>query len=228
MKSNLSTKINWKHAIGEIFLIFIGISLAIWFEKYIESKQERKTEIILLKELLKDEVRNVSDLEINLEYYIKAWNGCNYVLDHLEKNKSYNDSLGIHFSQIGNSPIFQFSKSSYNTLQSIGWQIISNDSLRTKIIFLYDYYYDALEILAHQRDNQFSQNFFEPTYIRAFNLSDKIPIDYESLINDVEFENIVRRARAYKGTVIQFIGRRIEKSIELQSLIKEEIRRLES
>jgi len=48
------------------------------------------------------------------------------------------------------------------------------------------------------------------------------------LINDVEFENIVRRARGYKGTVIQFIGRRIEKSIELQSLIKEEIRRLES
>ncbi|MBA7582965.1 hypothetical protein ES708_24903 [subsurface metagenome] len=228
MRSKLNFKINWKHSIGEIFLIFIGISLAIWFENFMESKQERKTEIILLKELLKDEERNVSDLEFNLGMFIKAKNGCNYVLDQLKNKKPYNDSLGIHFGNIRYSLIFQISKSSYNTILSIGWQIITNDSIRTDIIFLYDFYYDALETLSVQLDMPYTQNHFIPMYNRMFNTGDKTPIDYESLINDIEVANIVRQARGYKVTVIQFIRRRIDQSKKLQILIEEEIDRLES
>ncbi len=73
----------------------------------------------------------------------------------------------------------------------------------------------------------FSQNYIRPIYNRAFNTKDKTPIDYEVLINDIETRNYVRDARYYKGAVIQFIRRRINRSKNLQDLIEEEIDRLE-
>lgn len=37
-------KLNWKHALSEITFIFIGISLAIWFQNWNDRVQERKLE----------------------------------------------------------------------------------------------------------------------------------------------------------------------------------------
>ncbi|MBO3700251.1 hypothetical protein [Roseivirga sp. E12] len=37
-------KLNWKYALGEITLIFIGITIAIWFQNWNEQKKDRKLE----------------------------------------------------------------------------------------------------------------------------------------------------------------------------------------
>lgn len=43
--------INWRYAIGEIALIFIGITLALSFSNWNQNRQERQTQIKLLREL---------------------------------------------------------------------------------------------------------------------------------------------------------------------------------
>ena len=81
------------YALGEIILIFIGITLAIAFENFRENQKARTIELLLLKEMLNDEERNVYDLKQNLEDYNNAVKGCNYILDKIE-NKKPNDDAG--------------------------------------------------------------------------------------------------------------------------------------
>ncbi|MBK7871587.1 MAG: hypothetical protein IPJ74_13405 [Saprospiraceae bacterium] len=43
--------INWRYAIGEVALIFIGITLALAFGNWNQNRQERQTETKLLREM---------------------------------------------------------------------------------------------------------------------------------------------------------------------------------
>ena len=215
------------YAIGEIILIFIGITLAIAFDNFRENEKARTTELLLLKEMLNDEKRNVRDLKLNLRDYKKAVRGCNYMLDKIENEELNDDSLGIYVNDIRYTPIFQISYSAYNTMNSIGWQIISNDSLRKEIIFLYDYYYDALEELAHNRDMPITVNKFMPIYNQYFDVGKRKTLDYNSLIKDTNFENLIREVKFLKEDVIGFTERRLKRSKALQELIKSEIVKLE-
>ena len=227
MKLKQFFKINWKYAIGEILLIFIGITLAIWFDNYKENNKNKKRELVLLNELLKDEKENYIELNEDLNYFYQAREGCEYVLDHIENNKPVSDSIGIYFGRIQISPIIQLQKSTYYTIQSIGWHIVSNDSLRSEIIFLYDRLYDALEELVHKRDFTYIRDYIVPLYNMHFNSIDNMPVNYEALINDMIVKNTVRKSKYLKEEIIRFTQRRIDKNIKVQELIKEEIKRLE-
>lgn len=214
------------YALGEIILIFIGISLAIAFDNSRENKKARTTELLLLNEMLNDEKRNVRDLKINLSDYKNAVKGCNYLLDKIEHKGPADDSLGIYVNNIRKTPVFQISYSAYNTLNSIGWQIISSDSLRKEIIFMYDYYYDALEELAHNRDMPITMNKFMPLYNQRFDVGEQRALNYDSLILDTYFENLIREVKIIKEDVIGFTERRIKRSENLQVLIEAEIIKL--
>jgi hypothetical protein len=199
--------------------------LAITFEQYRENKKAKDTELLLLKEMLNDELRNVRDLKMNLVEYELAVYSCNYFLENIG-NKKETDSLAIYAHEIQNSPIFQISYSAYNNMNSLGWQIISNDSLRKEIIFIYDYYYDAMEELAHNRDFPLTNDFYLPLYNKHFNVGKQKVIDYQRLQRDSEFENVVRQLLFMKKDVIAFINRRLKKSEKLQQMINVEIRKI--
>ncbi len=47
-------KLSWKYALGEIVLIFIGISLAITFQNWNEDRRKTQLETVYLEELLED------------------------------------------------------------------------------------------------------------------------------------------------------------------------------
>lgn len=47
-------KLNWKYALGELVLIFLGISLAIWFQNFNEERKKSNAEIEYLENLLAD------------------------------------------------------------------------------------------------------------------------------------------------------------------------------
>jgi hypothetical protein len=51
--------IDWSYAVGEIILIFLGISLAIWFNNWNEARNDRRTEVNLLKEIQENLVANI-------------------------------------------------------------------------------------------------------------------------------------------------------------------------
>ena len=75
-------KLNWKYALGEVALIFVGISLAIAFQNWNDQRKKEILEKIYLEELL-DDCRRDSTL---LASYIKLSEG--KYIDGLEVYKS--------------------------------------------------------------------------------------------------------------------------------------------
>jgi hypothetical protein len=72
--------LNWKYAIGEILLIFIGISLSLMFDEWRTSRADRKSEkevLLLLNESVKNDIEDLktkitsSDQLLNtLKYFL--------------------------------------------------------------------------------------------------------------------------------------------------------------
>lgn len=56
-------KLNWKYALGEIALIFIGISLAIAFQNWNEERKRMTSEIVFLEGLLEDLKRDSATVD---------------------------------------------------------------------------------------------------------------------------------------------------------------------
>ncbi|NVK84251.1 MAG: hypothetical protein HWE21_08020 [Cytophagia bacterium] len=56
-------KLNWKYAIGEMVLIFLGISLAIAFQNWNEDRKRELSEIVFLEELLEDLKRDSATVD---------------------------------------------------------------------------------------------------------------------------------------------------------------------
>ena len=116
-------KLNWKYALGEVLLIFIGISLAIWFQNWNEDRKTEAKEKVYLKNLLKD--LNVVKNSIEFELFTaenKIASGTE-LLEFLEKGEPI-DSLNFLISSYHISlftphqyylPTFDDLKSSGNT-----------------------------------------------------------------------------------------------------------------
>jgi hypothetical protein len=64
---NLRNNFNWKYVIGEILLIFVGISLAIWFNNWNAStRSDHAKQVAIVK--IKEEIRNnIKELAISAE-----------------------------------------------------------------------------------------------------------------------------------------------------------------
>lgn len=74
--------INWKYVFGEIFLIFVGINLAIWFNNWNTSKHTRKAKKIAIEKITEEIQSNNLSLE-------KAYQNSVFILNALNELKSY-------------------------------------------------------------------------------------------------------------------------------------------
>jgi hypothetical protein len=64
-----STQNNWKYIFREIFLLFIGINLAIWFNNWNESKKINQTKTIAIKNIVEELKNNRNELNVALTNY---------------------------------------------------------------------------------------------------------------------------------------------------------------
>jgi len=127
----------FKYAIGEIILVMIGILLALQVNNWNQSRISRVQEIKIYKEIL-------SDLQLTLDEVNKDMSSHNRILlkskkliDHLINKKPNNDSiLSFLFASIVDLQVYP-KTSGYDALNSIGLNLLSNDSVRIDITNLY-------------------------------------------------------------------------------------------
>jgi len=60
----LKGKFNWRYAIGEILLIFIGINLAIWFNNWNSSKKSAHDKEIAIAKITEEIESNSTELNV--------------------------------------------------------------------------------------------------------------------------------------------------------------------
>lgn len=128
-----------KYAIGEIFLVVIGILIALQINTWKEEKQTAKEEISYLKRLLSENKQDIETFKVNIQ---TLQNGIKTAVNFSEalNNNSLTDSLLLkranNYFAIGSIyPIFNSSTSTFEDLSSTGnLKIISNTNLRDTLV----------------------------------------------------------------------------------------------
>lgn len=129
---------NWKYALGEIALIFIGISLALFANAWYESQQERIDELAILNEL---QITLGEDLESVESAYgtIRTVNEgigtfVNLAVSGVVDHDQYADGMGSFERFV----TFRVRYGPYETLKSKGLDLVRNPILRAEITSLYE------------------------------------------------------------------------------------------
>ena len=180
------------YAIGEIMLVVIGILIALQLNGWKEERVEASLEIGIVTSLLEDISENEVKLKDMMEGDSVIYERNKALLQILQDEKSeYHDSLKLYFGTINRYNIFFPQRIAYQDLVSKGLHIMKNDSMRNKVIELFDVtYLLASHMVALKRDLYINSNdIFNKRLYTPESISHKIPTDFMALKSDQEFIN---------------------------------------
>lgn len=184
------------YAVGEIFLVVIGILIALQINNANESRKLKAKEAILLGEMKANLQSDLLDLEYNISGNQERIISNEIILAALSEKRPFHDSLKTYFGSIfGN---FQLSENtaSWENLKSVGLDLISDDSLRNRISYLYSTRYVYLENTEKGLDDGYQWDYFYPLVLKNLTIdtlwASASPDNYEELLKDKEFQEVLK------------------------------------
>ncbi|MBN3520973.1 hypothetical protein JYB62_13270 [Algoriphagus lutimaris] len=236
----ITLKEKWPEYILEILVITIGIYGAFELNNYGENKTRRKAELEILKGCKTELMIDQAEIDLNIGELRKSKGSLDLLLEVLENDGSYHDSLAFHFNYTLLPMHFVHSTSSFETAKSRGLDIISNADIRTKLISLYDSQYDfflqgeAEELaevqygMRHILPGRFEAGYNYPNSDYTFS-GTMVPNDFESLKRDQEYLYFIKTQSNRTRSYIEFFYTNLKKSVvSMIQDLEEEIKRLES
>lgn len=152
---------NWKKYAFEFLSIFIAVISAFALSNWNDNRRDNQAESKILTEILNGLEKDKEDVEINRmghEYGIRA---CNFWRGIINGKNSGLDSLSQYYLALTRDFTSIQNTSGYETLKSKGFELIDNDSLRAKIISLYEFDYQTLRKLEEEYyELQFQENYY--------------------------------------------------------------------
>jgi len=184
------------YAIGEIFLVVIGILIALQINNANESNKLRKKEVILLSEMKNNLQSDLLDLEFNIEGNKDRLTSNQIILTALQDKRPFHDTLKGHFGKIFGNYQLSENTASWENLKSTGLDLISSDSLPNRISNLYSTRYPYLENVEKGLDDRYQWNFLYPLVLKNIAM-DQIwvsarPQDYDALLANLEFQEALK------------------------------------
>lgn len=185
-----------KFAIVEIVLVMVGILLAVQVNNWNENRKSKIKEIKTLKELRSDLAQNLEDIEINIAHLIDSQNSNEIIISHIENNIPYNDSLDYHFWNLYPYITFNVNQTTYESLKQMGFNLISNDSLRISISDLYANKFTGYRNFENTYLIEHHNNAVKPMFMSEFTPFDSSssavhPKNYTQFMNDPKYKAII-------------------------------------
>jgi hypothetical protein len=208
------------YAIGEIFLVVIGILIALQINNWNERKQERQVEMEMLRELKSGLEGDLSDISHNLKAHQRYLKSQEIVLEWLKSNAPLQDSLNRHFSFVSKGTTFLFNEGPYETVKQMGMRIISNKELRLRIQRLYDMIlHDYIDAGRIYYDIQSTLIFdYGPRHFYGEMFNSMEPRNVEKLRADEEYTYLLRTIRDYNSFYLE--EKLLPAKKEIESVIK--------
>ncbi len=209
-----------RYAIGEIVLVVIGILIALSINNWNEGNKRKSRE----RDVLLHMKRNLeSDLHQDYPKLVleNAMKSTNIVLDYLEQRKPYNDSLDYYFAWIPAYTRHMPNSTAYENLKTIGFDIISNDTLRENYQKLYAFNYELIEFqrneISYKNYREF-KDFYKKHFRNYIVQKSATPNNYQSLCENNEFHEMLITTREYGIEQMELRNRtnkEVEKLIEM-------------
>lgn len=188
--------LNWRRALAEVALIFIGISLALLFDNWNEDRKERNLEHQLLSEVRDDLVETrvdlLSDIE-NSEQRLAHWK--NMAAAVAEGAPMGDDWAAMLADTLDYSVLFP-KTSGYRSLTSQGMGILSDPDVRKKITDFYELRLGRIALFEQRAFPNFSRVYLpylhritrvDPDFLReAVGSEEPLPpfVEHYELLNE--------------------------------------------
>ena len=225
----------FKYAIGEIVLVVIGILIALSINNWNEKNKYKKKELTVLSELQKDLKSNESIIGGCIRYDSNIIASFNIIIDHIQHKRPYTDSLKTHFASLIEWCAYEVNDNTYeNVKQTLGLELISNDSVRKKIIYLYE---DGYAFGTRNIENDeatlhrtlmlplFSKLFMVEESENQIDLAIAVPIDYDQLLENNEFLTSLKLSSNKRKQSISTDRKKYIKTTELINIIEKKLKK---
>lgn len=192
------------YAIGEIVLVMIGILLALQVSNWNQTRVKKANEIKTLKQLNVDLNSNLIEI-IELDSLIKVRsNAGKKILNHFSKNENVTDSLSYYLERFKGRNIFNNANTTYKNIENSKSAIISNDSLRLQITYIYETIFANI----HYREQIFRDDHFVVYNNELFKNFKTGSVKFYAFegqtlsINTPKNYNLLRKNEDYKSALI--------------------------
>ncbi|MFC3416162.1 DUF6090 family protein [Algoriphagus hitonicola] len=187
------------YAIGEIFLVVIGILLALQINTWNQSQQQAKLERRILIEIDNNLGEDLLDVQDEIESFETTIRLDSILIQHFKSRQPFSDSIGAFLHVVEMSPHLSPGQNGYKLLESKGIDVISLDSLRMQISNLYERNYPYYMTYARERF-QIIELEIKPFWTRNFFIEKhgqwpfrkRVPIDYHQLLDDRHFIPLIQ------------------------------------
>lgn len=237
----------FKYAIGEILLVVIGILIALQVSNWNQNRKLRIQEIKIYKEILSDLQLTLKEVNMDMSNHEKLMNSTLTLRQHMIDKKPHSDSI-VRFIFDASGDLQVYPKTSgYEALNSIGLNLLRNDSVRIRITNLYQLVLKRIVQIGWQEGptadlnlliEPFKDKYLEPDLetdnmrTRDYEIGSvkiypaKIK-DYDAFVNDIALISALNRSmnsRAWKIKRHYNTSQDLEKTIQL---LKDELKRIE-
>ena len=153
---------NWRKYGFEFLSMFIAVVAAFALNNWNENRRDARSENKILIEISNGLEKDLGDIKLNYGGHLTGISACNYFRKVLVETNTNTDSLMYHYFNLTRDYISIQNIAGYQTLKSKGLELINNDTLRLKIISLYEYDYNTLRKLEEEyAEMQFHENYFK-------------------------------------------------------------------
>lgn len=228
------------YAIGEIILVVAGILIAFSIDNWSERRLKLQKEIEILHAFdLQFEI-DLLQFEEALSMHLDSENSIDIILQHLENDLAYHDSLDHHFFVSTRIWIdADMANHVFETLKTQAVTLISNERIRNSLVQLYededlwiktfetkyvDFIFQASETIFPSR----FRDFWHGDYLdAAFSKGAMTPLNFEQLKTDQTYLYYLRTQKNHLGWMIKRpIQDTRAKIIALRQEIRKEIESL--
>ena len=156
---------NWKNRGFEFLSIFFAVVSAFALNNWNENRRDHNSESKILVEISNGLEKDMDDIKLNMVGHQYGISACNYFRNAFVGKDVQADSLMFHYFNLTRDYVCIQNIAGYETLKSKGLELIENDSLRFKIISLYEYDYNTLRKL----EEEYSEMQFQESYFKEIN-----------------------------------------------------------
>ena len=224
--SSLNNAMNWRYAVGEIALIVVGVTIALAGTAWYENLQLRQSELGMLRQL--EDALQSDLMELSSAYEAQKLISSNIqaLIRHLDSDVPFSEEFVPLFSSIRRWHGIDSNSAPYQALKSQGFDLISDDSIRLKLIEYYEVRWPPLQN-TYLNDREFVRANVVPYFLTHFRHEADyryVPIEFENLKKDLQFRNIcmTKISRIQRFTIPSYESS-IEVIEELTRLIAAEI-----
>jgi|TARA_B110000093_G_C12876633_1_gene370052 hypothetical protein len=228
-------KRKWKKYTFEFLSIFVALISAFALNNWNDNRKSDKSENKILIEIANGLEKDIEDIKQNKLGHKYGISACNYFRKALSDKNLSQDSLKIYYNSLTRDFISIQNTAGYETLKSRGLELIKNDTLRLKIISLYEFDYQILRKL----EEEYSEMQFQENYFKEINhsLAPNFIFNDENLIMGIElplkisngekkvFLLYLMKIQGNRNYIMNFYNQIEEKVIEVRKDIEKEIKR---